>query len=382
MKEEQDRFINPGKYEKIAKEEHERVMKEQEELLMKKGSKKEHQETLDMFKYGERTEHKDVAPAGRRLKTMVRKQLMPSVSDPNMISPRHSATTRLPSRPTTHQVSTRPQTMGSTVRPVTNESAVRFKSSQSGYNAPTAPEYKTFYTTSAAVEFYTSDRIDGKSSYGNYKPSDDVAEQFIEKMWYEKMNKDIMEKRTQEEIKQNLYEWQEAKSRYEGEIARKKENLNSASNFRARGFERKTMPKENFNFEVNPLEQSDGSSLISESEEEEPSDASSDASDKVPRHERIQKLIEKRRCKTAGYGKRRLVESNMVDITKEKGFFPILEEPPKPKKKKKKKKKGAKSGATSRASSKTSKKGKKKGKKKKKKVVKYHPDGSIDTGRP
>ncbi len=35
------------------------------------------------------------------------------------------------------------------------------------------------------------DRIDNKSAYMNYVPSDDVTEQKLEKMWYDNINKDI-----------------------------------------------------------------------------------------------------------------------------------------------------------------------------------------------
>jgi hypothetical protein len=45
------------------------------------------------------------------------------------------------------------------------------------------------------------------------------------------MNKNISEKRTEEEIKQTLLEWKEAKSRVEGELQRRKEHLIEGSNF-------------------------------------------------------------------------------------------------------------------------------------------------------
>ena len=73
-------------------------------------------------------------------------------------------------------------------------------------------------------------------------------------------------------------------------------------------------------------------------------------------------------------------QPNLVDITQDVGFFPIIEEKKPTKKKKKKKKKGT--SARSRSSS--PKKGKKKKgkKKKKKKTPPKHPDGSINYGRP
>lgn len=127
-------------------------------------------------------------------------------------------------------MSSRPQTQSTSIRPTTSDSSVRFKQT-ADFNKPFAPSFNTFYTTSAKVEFYHSNRIEGKSGYLNYVPSDNVVEQWLEKLWYENMNKNISEKRTEEEIKQTLLEWKEAKSRVEGELQRRKEHLIEGSNF-------------------------------------------------------------------------------------------------------------------------------------------------------
>ena len=174
------------------------------------------------------------------------------------------------------------------------------------YGKPIDPGYNTFYTTSAKVNYFQANRIEGKSGYLHYVPSDNVVEQRLEKMWYENINKDIAEKRTQEEIRQSIHDWKNAKSRIEGEIQRKKEHMIEGSNFNTcfgtRAYTAQPGVRDkDYDFNQNPLERDDGSSMMSDSELAEESEAeSSDASDKVPRHVRIQQLINKRRCKTAG----------------------------------------------------------------------------------
>ena len=171
-------------------------------------------------------------------------------------------------------------------------------------------------------------------------------------MWFENMNKDIAEKRTQEEIKQFITDWKKAKSRIEGEIQRKKEHMIEGSNYN-KCFETRAYTAQpgirnrEYDFNQNPLDREDGSSMMSDSELAEESESEqSDASDRVPRHVRIQQMINKRRCKTAGVMQS---QPNLVDITQDVGFFPIIEEKKPAKKKKKKKKKGA--SARSRSSS-------------------------------
>ena len=91
-----------------------------------------------------------------------------------------------------------------------------------------------------------------------------------------------------------------------------------------------------FDFEENPLDKSDGSSLMSNSELSQ----ESYESDKVPRNQLIQELLNKtRRCKTAGVY--RQDDPEFVDITTDPGFLPMIEVKKSPKKKKKKSKKGS-----------------------------------------
>jgi hypothetical protein len=71
-----------------------------------------------------------------------------------------------------------------------------------------------------------------------------------------------------DEIQQTLKEWDDAKSRYEEDIQRKSENMWFGSNFTARAFVRKTKAKK-IDYNRNHLEESDGSSLLSDSELDE-----------------------------------------------------------------------------------------------------------------
>lgn len=63
----------------------------------------------------------------------------------------------------------------------------------------------------------------------------------------------LTDKRRDEEMKQTLKEWSDARSRIEREIQRKKEHQNVGSNFEARGFVRKNWKTKNFNPNDNPL---------------------------------------------------------------------------------------------------------------------------------
>lgn len=77
----------------------------------------------------------------------------------------------------------------------------------------------------------------------------------------------LAEKRRDEELKQTLKEYSDAKTRMEVEIQRKKEHQNFGSNFEARGFVRSNWRTKNFNPENNPL--SEESSTDSEEYGEE-----------------------------------------------------------------------------------------------------------------
>lgn len=52
----------------------------------------------------------------------------------------------------------------------------------------------------------------------HYYPSDNPTEQKLEKMWFQHQNKELMDKRRDEELKQTVKEWSEARARVEVEI--------------------------------------------------------------------------------------------------------------------------------------------------------------------
>jgi len=61
----------------------------------------------------------------------------------------------------------------------------------------------------------------------------------LESVWWEHQNRKLQEKRTDEESKQLMYQWGQARGRIEAEIQRRKEHKLTATNFeKARGFVR------------------------------------------------------------------------------------------------------------------------------------------------
>ena len=69
----------------------------------------------------------------------------------------------------------------------------------------------------------------------------------MEKYWFDSKNKELADKRGEEEAKQMMKEWGNARGRMESEIARKKEHLNVATNFaKARGWQRTNWKTKNY----------------------------------------------------------------------------------------------------------------------------------------
>ena len=160
--------------------------------------------------------------------------------------------------------STRPNTKSST-RVKTANTNTRGESS---YGKSYRPSFNTFFTTGDKVEFESLLKVESKGSYANYIPTNNIVEQKLQKMWVETQNRDIAEKRVNDELHRTMKEWGDAKSRYEGDIQRKSENKWFGSNFRARAFIRRTNTKR-IDYNRNHLNDSDGSSLLSDSEVEE-----------------------------------------------------------------------------------------------------------------
>jgi len=108
--------------------------------------------------------------------------------------------------------------------------------------------FATFYTTYEECKFDTVNKFEGRSNYQHYYPTGEATEQKLEQMWFYAKNKQLADKRRDEETKQFLKQWSQARGRFEAEVQRRKEHINFATNFaEARGFVRKNWKSKNFN---------------------------------------------------------------------------------------------------------------------------------------
>lgn len=70
----------------------------------------------------------------------------------------------------------------------------------------------------------------------------------MEQVWFHHKNKQLADKRRDEETAAYLRDWSQARGRMESEIQRRKEHLNEATNFeKARGFVRTNWKTKNWN---------------------------------------------------------------------------------------------------------------------------------------
>jgi hypothetical protein len=67
-------------------------------------------------------------------------------------------------------------------------------------------------------QFLQQNRFEGRSSYFNYYPTDSLTEQRLETVIFEHQNRKLQEKRRDEEAKQTMYQWAQARGRMEAEI--------------------------------------------------------------------------------------------------------------------------------------------------------------------
>ena len=88
-----------------------------------------------------------------------------------------------------------------------------------------------FPTNNEPVNFHKENRFEGRSNYQFYYPTGETFEQELEQFWYKYKNKELADKRREEEAQHTMKEWGNARGRMESEIARKKEHLNVATNF-------------------------------------------------------------------------------------------------------------------------------------------------------
>ena len=128
------------------------------------------------------------------------------------------------------------------------------------------------------MRYTTVNKFEGKSSYFSYYPTTDLKEQKLEQVWFHHKNKQLADKRCNEETAAYLREWAQARGRMEAEIQRRKEHLNEATNFeKARGFVRTNWKTKNWNPNNDPT-QEDSST---DSDEEETT-YKEETRDKVP----------------------------------------------------------------------------------------------------
>lgn len=103
-----------------------------------------------------------------------------------------------------------------------------------------------FCSTENQVAYRKENRFEGRSNYQFYYPTGETFEQDLEKYWFDSKNKELADKRREEEAKQMMKDWGNARGRMESEIARKKEHLNVATNFAAaRGWQRTNWKSKN-----------------------------------------------------------------------------------------------------------------------------------------
>lgn len=73
-----------------------------------------------------------------------------------------------------------------------------------------------------------------------------MHEQELEQVWLDARNKELADKRRDEEAKQVMKEWSQARGRMEAEIQRRKEHLTVATNFeKSRGWVRSNWKSKN-----------------------------------------------------------------------------------------------------------------------------------------
>lgn len=70
------------------------------------------------------------------------------------------------------------------------------------------PNFKQFYTNSEQeVRYTTINKFEGRSNYFMYHPTNDLKEQQLEAVWWEHKNRQLAEKRRDEETAAYLREW-------------------------------------------------------------------------------------------------------------------------------------------------------------------------------
>ncbi|TNV83407.1 hypothetical protein FGO68_gene17165 [Halteria grandinella] len=242
-KSEQEMLLNPAKIEQI-----EQMKREKQELVRQELLDEEKNMEIEKTRFdrGQRSVHRDIAPAKDRVQDYKRKcfgrlfnGLQQARGDKTEERPASSATSLA-------------------FADLTTQAQSEFEEQErSTYSLP----FNRFFTNNdQQVVFKNQNRFEGRSNYYHYYPTDDMKEQDIEKMWFLSQNKQVADKRREEEMKATLKEWSQARGRVEGEVKRKQEHQNSATKFaESRGYQRSNMKTKGYNHEINPLLESSSS---------------------------------------------------------------------------------------------------------------------------
>lgn len=232
----------------------------------------------EMFQFPEeRTEHKGIIPARERIKQYKCKNIrrnLPSALPPKVETSKQrmvgvqsqadlkvATSTKEGARPTTAGIAS---TFGQSEAPTAASgapasvmdyqaaanargiSASRFSRFEENEKSVQSHPYKVFFTSNEPTSYHRENRIEGRSNYQYYYPTGETFEQELEQFWFDAKNKELADKRRDEEHKQTMKEWGIARGRMETEIARKKEHLNGATNFaQARGWTRTSWKTKN-----------------------------------------------------------------------------------------------------------------------------------------
>ena len=86
-------------------------------------------------------------------------------------------------------------------------SASRFSKFEENEKSVAVQPYKAFFTSNEPTCYHKENRFEGRSNYQFYYPTGETYEQELEQFWYEAKNKELMDKRRDEEHKQTMKEW-------------------------------------------------------------------------------------------------------------------------------------------------------------------------------
>jgi hypothetical protein len=77
----------------------------------------------------------------------------------------------------------------------------RFSKFEETEKAAQAYPYNVFYTSNEPTVYRKENRFEGKSSYNFYYPTGEMHEQELEQIWFDDRNKELADKRREEEAK-------------------------------------------------------------------------------------------------------------------------------------------------------------------------------------